>query len=316
MWEVRVFVGYDARGRPAQASRTVHGTKRQAQRVAAELTRIGPVIDELGARFEAAGEELALVGGPVRDARLGRLQTDLDFTTSARPEVTERLVAGWVDALWDMGRDFGTIGARIGQWQVEITTYRSESYDPTSRKPDVDFGDMLDFLASDARTRAILLYIESIEQARKFMSAARAAARNKPVIVVKAGRSEQGQKAAASHTGALAGADNVVDAAIGRGLHPELPTRGVVEGQHHGLSSGGDVEVAGDQAADPDQPATQGVGINERFVPGLPHRDAPRRHGKRCERHQILPLVADRVACMAQLMNSLSVHSRGNCVER
>ena len=81
---------------------------------------------------------------------------------------------------------------------------------------DVDFGDMLDYLGSDARTRAILLYIESIEQARKFMSAARAAARNKPVIVVKAGRSEQGQKAAASHTGALAGADNVVDAAIAR----------------------------------------------------------------------------------------------------
>ncbi|MBH1963917.1 MAG: bifunctional acetate--CoA ligase family protein/GNAT family N-acetyltransferase [Comamonadaceae bacterium] len=81
---------------------------------------------------------------------------------------------------------------------------------------DVDFGDMLDYLASDARTRAILLYIESIDQARKFMSAARAAARNKPVIVVKAGRSAQGQKAAASHTGALAGADGVYDAAIAR----------------------------------------------------------------------------------------------------
>lgn len=81
---------------------------------------------------------------------------------------------------------------------------------------DVDFGDMLDFLASDPKTRAILLYIESIDHARKFMSAARAAARNKPVIVVKAGRSAQGQKAAASHTGALAGADNVVDAAIAR----------------------------------------------------------------------------------------------------
>lgn len=81
---------------------------------------------------------------------------------------------------------------------------------------DVDFGDMLDYLASDSRTRAILLYIESVEQARKFMSAARAAARNKPVIVVKAGRSEQGQKAAASHTGALAGADSVYDAAIAR----------------------------------------------------------------------------------------------------
>ena len=81
---------------------------------------------------------------------------------------------------------------------------------------DVDVGDMLDYLASDGRTRAILLYIESIAQARKFMSAARAAARNKPVIVLKAGRSAAGRQAAASHTGALAGADAVVDAAIAR----------------------------------------------------------------------------------------------------
>ena len=108
-----------------------------------ELLRIAPVIDELGARFDAAGEEIALVGGPVRDAMLGRLQNDLDFTTSARPEVTERLVRGWADAIWDMGRDFGTIGCRQGEWQVEITTYRSERYDATSRKPDVDYGDSL-----------------------------------------------------------------------------------------------------------------------------------------------------------------------------
>lgn len=81
---------------------------------------------------------------------------------------------------------------------------------------DVDFGDMLDYLASDAKTRAILLYAESIESPRKFMSAARAAARNKPVIVVKAGRSAQGQLAAASHTGALAGSDMVFEAAIAR----------------------------------------------------------------------------------------------------
>ena len=81
---------------------------------------------------------------------------------------------------------------------------------------DVDFGDMLDYLASDPNTRAILLYIESIEAPRKFMSAARAAARNKPVIVVKSGRSLQGQRAAASHTGALAGSDLVYDAAIAR----------------------------------------------------------------------------------------------------
>ena len=81
---------------------------------------------------------------------------------------------------------------------------------------DIDFGDMLDWLASDPHTRAILLYIESVTAARKFMSAARAAARNKPVIVVKSGRSQQGQRAAASHTGALAGADWVIDAAIRR----------------------------------------------------------------------------------------------------
>ena len=81
---------------------------------------------------------------------------------------------------------------------------------------DVDFGDMLDYLGSDPHTRAILLYIESIDAPRKFMSAARAAARNKPVIVVKAGRSANGQRAAASHTGALAGSDEVFDAAISR----------------------------------------------------------------------------------------------------
>lgn len=81
---------------------------------------------------------------------------------------------------------------------------------------DVDFGDMLDYLATDVHTRAILLYIESIESPRKFMSAARAASRNKPVIVIKSGRSALGQKAAASHTGALAGSDAAYDAAISR----------------------------------------------------------------------------------------------------
>ncbi|MEO7245360.1 MAG: CoA-binding protein, partial [Rubrivivax sp.] len=83
-------------------------------------------------------------------------------------------------------------------------------------RADVDFGDLLDHLASDAHTRSILLYIESIEAPRKFMSAARAAARNKPVIVVKAGRAGHGLQAAASHTGALAGSDVVFDAAIRR----------------------------------------------------------------------------------------------------
>ena len=111
--------------------------------VASELDRISPVIDELGRRFRDAGHELSLVGGPVRDAMLGRRHNDLDFATSARPEQTERLLRGWAEAIWDMGRAFGTIGCRKGEWQVEITTYRSETYDPTSRKPDVDFGDTL-----------------------------------------------------------------------------------------------------------------------------------------------------------------------------
>jgi acetyltransferase len=81
---------------------------------------------------------------------------------------------------------------------------------------DVDFGDLLDWLASDARTRAVLLYVESVSSVRKFMSAARAAARNKPVLLVKVGRSQAGQRAAASHTGALAASDAVFDAAVRR----------------------------------------------------------------------------------------------------
>lgn len=81
---------------------------------------------------------------------------------------------------------------------------------------DIDFGDLLDYLASDAATSAILMYIEDVRHARKFMSAARAAARSKPTLVLKAGRMAEGARAAASHTGALAGSDDVYDAAIRR----------------------------------------------------------------------------------------------------
>ncbi len=112
--------------------------------VGRELDRIAPVLDPLGDLFSSAGHELALVGGPVRDAMLGRAHNDLDFATSARPDDTERLLRSWSDAVWTMGRDFGTIGCRKGPWVVEVTTYRSESYDPASRKPSVDFGDTLE----------------------------------------------------------------------------------------------------------------------------------------------------------------------------
>jgi poly(A) polymerase len=111
--------------------------------MAAEMERIAPVLDDLGERFAAAGHELALVGGPVRDAMLGRQSNDLDFATSARPEQTEKILRSWGDAWWDMGRDFGTIGCRQGDWVVEVTTYRSDAYDVTSRKPEVQYGDTL-----------------------------------------------------------------------------------------------------------------------------------------------------------------------------
>ena len=119
------------------------------QSVAAALARLGdlaatPTVSRLANAFAAAGHDLALVGGPVRDAMLGRMQTDLDFTTSARPEETERLLKGWAEGTWDMGRAFGTIGCRKGEWQVEITTYRSDSYDASSRRPEVAFGDSIE----------------------------------------------------------------------------------------------------------------------------------------------------------------------------
>ena len=109
----------------------------------AELDRIAPVIDSLGEVFARSGFELALVGGPVRDAMLGRPHNDLDFATSARPEETEKILRTWGEALWDMGRDFGTIGTRKGPWQVEVTTYRSEAYESDSRKPSVAYGTSL-----------------------------------------------------------------------------------------------------------------------------------------------------------------------------
>ncbi|MFM2352931.1 MAG: hypothetical protein RLZZ608_337 [Actinomycetota bacterium] len=98
----------------------------------------------LAERFAAAGHELALVGGPVRDAFLGRPVNDLDLTTSARPDDIIRIVAPVATAHWDIGRAFGTIGARLGEHTVEITTYRADAYSPDSRKPEVAFGDTLE----------------------------------------------------------------------------------------------------------------------------------------------------------------------------
>lgn len=109
-----------------------------------ELLRIAPVADELAARFTAAGHSLYLVGGSVRDALLGRLGSDLDFTTDARPDATRRILDGWADAVWDTGIAFGTIGATKAGTHCEITTYRADRYDRVSRNPDVVFGDTVE----------------------------------------------------------------------------------------------------------------------------------------------------------------------------
>jgi poly(A) polymerase len=105
-----------------------------------QRTSESPLLVKLGTLFAEAGFELSLVGGPVRDAFLGRETNDLDFTTSANPDEILAVLKGQVDAQWDIGRDFGTIGARIAETTVEITTYRADQYDAESRKPHVVFG--------------------------------------------------------------------------------------------------------------------------------------------------------------------------------
>ena len=108
------------------------------------LTERAPESTKLANAFKAAGFKLALVGGPVRDAILGRLGNDLDFTTDAKPAQTKKILDSWADSVWEIGAEFGTIAARKGDIEVEVTTYRSETYDPDSRKPDVQFGESIE----------------------------------------------------------------------------------------------------------------------------------------------------------------------------
>src|SRR5690554_230855 len=117
--------------------------------VASAITRLAalaesPHVSRLADAFAAAGHELALVGGPVRDAFLGRELNDLDFTTDARPERILEIVTPISSAQWDIGRAFGTIGAVVEGHTVEITTYRTDAYDGETRKPEVEFGTSLD----------------------------------------------------------------------------------------------------------------------------------------------------------------------------
>ena len=108
------------------------------------LIERAPLASSLANAFKAEGFRLALVGGPVRDAILGRLGNDLDFTTNARPDETKKILNKWADSIWETGAAFGTIAGKKGEHTVEVTTYRSENYDPQSRKPEVNFGDSID----------------------------------------------------------------------------------------------------------------------------------------------------------------------------
>lgn len=114
--------------------------------------------------FEERGHEFALVGGPVRDALLGRRVTDLDFTTSARPDETRAILDAVADKVWEVGRDFGTIAARVHGETVEVTTYRAETYRDDSRKPEVSYGDTVegDLVRRDFTINALALMLPGL----------------------------------------------------------------------------------------------------------------------------------------------------------
>ena len=118
-----------------------------------------PLASDLAEKFAKAGFTLALVGGPVRDAILGRLGNDLDFTTNAKPDETKAIIKKGADSIWETGREFGTIAAQYGDVTVEITTYRSEKYESDSRNPEVKFGETIegDLLRRDFTVNAMAL---------------------------------------------------------------------------------------------------------------------------------------------------------------
>ena len=139
-------------------------------RAAVQLHRQEPVLGEIGGLFAAAGHQLYLVGGSVRDAVLGRLTTDLDFTTDARPEQVQRILRPWADAMWDTGIDYGTVGAGKDGLRLEITTFRADAYDQVSRNPAVRFGDSLvdDLVRRDFTVNAMAVRITA-EGAGEFL---------------------------------------------------------------------------------------------------------------------------------------------------
>src|SRR5262245_10960598 len=133
------FSAASGKGRPSQSD-----SLSAAQRAAVtRLLRVSPIADELGRRFHRAGHGLHLVGGWGRDAVWDRLGDDRGCATSAQPDQTLGGLAGWAEAIWETGREFGTIGAAKRGLRLEITTYRAETYDGTSRNPVVQYGTSL-----------------------------------------------------------------------------------------------------------------------------------------------------------------------------
>ena len=139
--------------------------KAAAELAITTLTKQAPAATSLATAFKAAGFKLALVGGPVRDAILGRLGNDLDFTTNAHPKESEKILKKWADSVWDIGAAFGTVAGKKGEITVEITTYRSENYEKDSRKPAVEFGENIegDLFRRDFTINAMALELTTDE---------------------------------------------------------------------------------------------------------------------------------------------------------
>jgi poly(A) polymerase len=145
-------------------------TPAQRRAAVALLRRTAAPAAGLARQFARHGHELALVGGSVRDVFLGRDPGDLDLTTDARPGQVLQIVAGWADRVWETGIEFGTVGLRKGSAILEITTYRSEHYQPQSRKPDVAYGTSLeqDLSRRDFTVNAMAARLPSLELADPF----------------------------------------------------------------------------------------------------------------------------------------------------
>ena len=140
-------------------------TGEQRAAITALIDSIRPIPEDLGDRFAAHDQQLAIVGGPVRDALLGRVSDDVDLTTDAVPQQILKLVDGWADSVWTVGIEFGTVGLRKRGLQVEITTYRSEAYSPKSRKPEVSYGTDIhdDLLRRDFTVNAMAVRLPDVE---------------------------------------------------------------------------------------------------------------------------------------------------------